>query len=187
MSLSWGCSVSHSHSLLSIPCHIAVHPALSLCAHSLPQFPPQSQFLSWLSLRLHFLLSCLCSSVDRCVPIFLAPSTLLIISCSICMSGPYLSPLPHHSIAPCMVSCLILSPLLPFLSLTFPALLLFSPILTNPAHNQGAGLHCTRAYSPHLAWAEVNASHDFKSQLCPDFQHCLPVISECCSFVTVFG
>jgi len=127
------------------------------------------------------------SSVDRCVPIFLAPSALLIVSCSIRTSGPYSSPLPHRSIAPCMVSCPTLSPLLPFLSPTFLALLLFPPVLTNPTYGQGAGLHCTRTHGTHLTWAEADASHDFESQLCPDFRHRLTVIGERRSFVAVFG
>jgi len=95
----------------------------SLCAHSLSHpSPPFSCCGS--SVWLYFLPLCLHSSVDRCVPFFLAPHVLLIISHLICTSCPYSSPLHHHcAMAPCLVSCPTVQPLLPFLSLTLPALL----------------------------------------------------------------
>ena len=96
----------------------------SLCAHSLlcPS-PPFSCCGS--SVQLYFLPLCLHFSVDRCVPFFLTPHILLIISHLIHMSHPYSSLLYHCcAIAPCLVSCLTVQPLLPFLSLTLPALLL---------------------------------------------------------------
>jgi len=90
-------------------------------------FPPVFFYLLWqLLLWLRFSLSCLrSSSIGRCVPFFLAPCILLIVSCLICTSHPYSSPLHHHcAMAPCLVSCLTVQPLLPFLSPTLPALLL---------------------------------------------------------------